>query len=435
MASKGPDGARLRLLYPLALAAILLLATFLRFYRLDASSLWSDEGNTWAMLERSFGEIAAAAAADIHPPGYYWLLKGWAALFGHSAWAMRSFSALAGILLVVVVERIGRLIAAAAGVGPWLPLLGALAVAANPLLVYYSQEARMYMLLALLGAGVFWTLLGQEVFREDPPLPGSPSSSQAPPFREVSYILLAALGLWTHYSFAIVLAAANLAWLGRWLALRYVHSPLATWRTLAAWIGLNLIPVLLFLPWLPTAVVSVLNWPKGGVAVSVPAGLAATLRTLVFGPLHTTLEPAWPWLLAGAVLPLLGLAGLMIVRTARHRVFPKTLGVFGARGLAWPLALWLGLPIALMASLGLYSDAFLKFLITAAPAWCLLAACAPLLGGGGRRAFFWRARWRPSPWRSPCCYCPPTTETPTPATITRGCQPIWRQPATRNVTW
>ena len=411
MGSEQPARTRARLFYWLVLAAVLLLAVLLRFYRLDASSLWSDEGNTWAMLSRSLGEIANAAAADIHPPGYYWLLKGWSLVFGSSAWAMRSFSALAGVLLVLLIERIGRRIGPSSS-----GLLAALVAAANPLLIYYSQEARMYMLLALLGAGLFWSLLGLPVFREDP-LPGRPPSGKTP-FREAFYVVCAALGLWTHYSFAIVLAAANLAWLGRWLGLRYARAPLATWRALGGWIGLNLLAVLLFLPWLPIAIASVLNWPKGGAAVSLAAGLEATLRTLVFGPLRITPEPGWPWLLAGAVLPLLGLAGLIVahpyegVRTgqgaqtspsARPHEGVRTEqgaqtspsahlheGVRTGQGaqtspsalrrFAWPLALWLGLPIALMAGLGLFTPAFLKFLIAAAPAWCLLVACTPLLG-------------------------------------------------------
>jgi 4-amino-4-deoxy-L-arabinose transferase-like glycosyltransferase len=363
MTSKRPRPGWARLAYALALVAILLFAAFLRFYRLDASSLWSDEGNSWAMLSRSLGEIANAAAADIHPPGYYWLLKGWSLLFGDSAWAMRSFSAVAGVLLVAVIERIGGRIGRAAGMGGWLGLLAALAAAANPLLVYYSQEARMYMLLALLGAGVFWALPGRSDFLGVTP-PGSATSGKYH-LQEVSYVLAATLGLWTHYSFAIVLAAANGAWLGRWLWLRYARDPRATWRGLGGWIGLNLLPLLLFLPWLPTAINSVRNWPKGGVPVGLAAGLAATLRTLVFGPLRSTPEPPWPWLLAGAALPLAGLLGLIRARLARR--------------FAWPLALWLALPIGLMAGLGLFTDAFLKFLITAAPAWCLLLASVPLL--------------------------------------------------------
>ncbi len=47
------------------------------------------------------------AAADIHPPAYYWLLKAWTAAAGRDAWAMRSLSALLGVLLVLVVYRIG----------------------------------------------------------------------------------------------------------------------------------------------------------------------------------------------------------------------------------------------------------------------------------------------------------------------------------------
>ncbi len=56
------------------LLAILLLATGLRFYRLDAQSFWNDEGNAARAAERSIPLILEAAAGDIHPPGYYLLL-------------------------------------------------------------------------------------------------------------------------------------------------------------------------------------------------------------------------------------------------------------------------------------------------------------------------------------------------------------------------
>ena len=227
---------RMRTLYLIALLAILLAATFLRFYRLDASSLWSDEGNTWAMLSRSYSEIAGAAAADIHPPGYYWLLKLWSSIFGTSAWAMRSFSAAAGVLLVLVVERIGRLAGCrSARRRFWLPLLAALMAAVNPLLVYYSQEARMYMLLALAGAGLFWAMLAGEIWDfQEVALPGGTHLQEVPTswksflrggwLAGAGYVLFAVLGLWTHYSFAIVLAAANVAWLVRWLVVRFQRS-------------------------------------------------------------------------------------------------------------------------------------------------------------------------------------------------------------------
>lgn len=60
------------------------------------------------------------------------------------------------------------------------------------------------------------------------------------------------------------------------------------------------------------------------------------------------------------------------------------LPLFGSIALArYPqgvaLILWLLAPIGLMFALGLFSDAFLKFLLVASPAWALLSAAAPLL--------------------------------------------------------
>ena len=100
--------ARPSLLRCAIFVAILALAAFVRFYCLTCSSLWHDEGNSWAVAQRSFDQIARDAAADIHPPGYYWLLKLWAGPAGFSAWGLRSLSALASLLSVAVVYRIAR---------------------------------------------------------------------------------------------------------------------------------------------------------------------------------------------------------------------------------------------------------------------------------------------------------------------------------------
>jgi 4-amino-4-deoxy-L-arabinose transferase-like glycosyltransferase len=86
---------------------ILLLAAATRFYRLDYQSLWSDEGNSVVLARAGFGEIAARTAFDIHPPFYYWLLKIWVSLLGESEFAVRSLSAVLGLLLVVVIYALG----------------------------------------------------------------------------------------------------------------------------------------------------------------------------------------------------------------------------------------------------------------------------------------------------------------------------------------
>lgn len=345
---KAPASRAFPRAYPLLFLVLLVLAALLRFYHLDASSLWSDEGNSWAMLGRSFGDIAAAAAADIHPPGYYWLLKLWSLLFGASATAMRALSALLGVLMVIVVTRIGRHIAPNPATQMWLPLLAGLLAAANPFLVYYSQEARMYILLALEAAILFWSLLTMC------------GLGRRHNVAQAVFVAAGIAGLWTHYSFPILLAAAGTAYLGRWLA-AFRGSESQPLPTLRRFVLLNAAILLGFLPWLPTAVDRVLHWPKGGVTLGLVGGLEVTLRTLLFGPLRQPPAPLWPWLLVAGLLPVIGLWALR------------------RRWAALALGLWLLAPIALMTALGLYSDAFLKFLLSAVPAWSLLVAAAPLI--------------------------------------------------------
>lgn len=348
---------------------ILFIATFLRFYHLDHSSLWSDEGNTWALLSRSFAQIAQAAAADIHPPGYYWLLKLWAMLAGNTAGAMRSFSALTGVALVYVIYQIAATsplpsphlgktppftiydsqftIYNSQFTIPYSPfaLLAALLGALNPFQIYYSQEARMYMLLALASAGLFWAVLQLE---------------RSPRLAGAFFCLWAIVGLWTHYSFPIILAAATLAgiWPTRHQPSAISHQSLR--QRLRPLLFANLLALLAFLPWLPTALDRVLNWPKGGVSTALATALTLTLQTLTFGPLRVLPEPQWPWLVGVLLLPLLGILAL------RRSALGAALG------------LWLLAPLVLLLSLGLFSPAFLKFLLLASPAWCLATAAAPL---------------------------------------------------------
>ncbi|MCB0234209.1 MAG: glycosyltransferase family 39 protein, partial [Anaerolineae bacterium] len=131
---------------PLAILWLtILLAAVLRFFRIGYQSLWADEGNSVAMAGRTLAEISAAAAADIHPPLYYWLLNLWVRIFGDSEIAVRALSALFGILLVWLTYQIAvRLFDRRTA------LIATFFVAINPFLIYYSQEARMYEMLAAL---------------------------------------------------------------------------------------------------------------------------------------------------------------------------------------------------------------------------------------------------------------------------------------------
>lgn len=357
-------------LYSLFLILILFIAAFLRFYCLTCSSLWHDEGNTWALMSRSFGGIAAAAAADIHPPGYYWLLKVWTHLFGADVLGLRSLSAMLGVALVVVVHAMGRQIGSSGdlSVGArrsafFFPLLAAFLTAINPFLVYYSQEARMYALLALLSAILFWAVTKQLAVSR---LPLAQKAEDAPHTTHPAvrsthyavYSLAAAAGLWTHYSFPVVIAAAVVVYVWHWA--RPSRSPIPNPRSPIPFLIANALALLAFLPWLPTAVDRVLSWPAGGEDVTLVEGARLTVQTLLIGPIRAAPDLAWPWLLLAGIAPLLGIWAL------RRTPAGITLGI------------WLLAPILLMLGLGLFSDAFLKFLIIAAPAWCLLTATIPL---------------------------------------------------------
>ncbi len=338
-ASQTRSDTRSGILNSFLLLAILLIAAFVRFYALDASSLWNDEGTTWALLARSFPDIARNSAADIHPPGYYWLLKVWTSLLGTSAWAMRSLSALLGVLLVFIVYKIGVHLEACRRTVRLTALLAAIIAALNPFQIYYSQEARMYMLLSVLAAGLFWSLFVL-VKRE-----AAGQSTLAP---LVWYAICGAAGLWTHYSFPVIIFAAGLAYiihLMRRPTLELIGSAKNRWQSLLHFALANLAILLLFLPWLPTAVNRVLNWPKGGEWTSPLDGLAILLQTLITGSIRSAPELAWQWLVLAAMLPLIGLWAL------RGRFSGSALG------------LWLLSPILLMLGLGLISDAFLKFLL------------------------------------------------------------------------
>ncbi len=343
-----------RLLVP---GAILLLAAFLRFHRLTASSLWHDEGNTWAQVQRSFGAIAAAAAADIHPPGYYWLLRGWSLALGTDAWALRGFSAFAGILAVAVVMALARRLT---GRNHHPLVWGAgLLAAVHPFAVYYSQEARMYALLMLESAGLLYALVRW--------VDETGSTGNRPPSRSAVsalglYLVAGVLGLWTHYLFPAMLAAGALAGMWSW-AQRSREVGRWGFRKLAPFLGVNLLAVLLYLPWLPIAVDRVLRWPAGGVRVPLLEGLRLTLQTLVLGPIRGVPELGGPGMaLAVGVF----LAGLWRLRSRP-----------GQRA----LALWVLSPVGVMAGVGLFTEAFLKFLLVAAPAWTLLAAAGLVLPG------------------------------------------------------
>lgn len=137
----------------LVLAALIALATGLRFWRLGDFSIFWDESASWVFSRHSILELLTRNVDHGNPPLYYITLGLWMRLFGESEAALRALSAVAGILSVVGLFLLGRELFGHR-VGAWSALL----LAACPIHVYYSQEARAYTALILLGIFSAWFL-------------------------------------------------------------------------------------------------------------------------------------------------------------------------------------------------------------------------------------------------------------------------------------
>jgi len=122
-----------------------LFAFVLRVFQLGAQSLWYDEGFSAWLSAQPLDQITVRTAADIHPPLYYYLLHFWMSWSGQSEFSLRFLSLIPGVLLVPAIFLLARrLISEATG---WIV---ALLTSASPVYLWYSQEARMYMLIVLL---------------------------------------------------------------------------------------------------------------------------------------------------------------------------------------------------------------------------------------------------------------------------------------------
>ena len=126
---------------------IFLAAFLIRLIALN-QSLWLDEAVTANVVRNfRFSQIVNGfSPTDFHPPLYYLFMKLWTNFFGYSEIALRMPSVLFSLLTGYVIYLIG---------GIW----SAAFFLFNPLIVYYSQEARMYMMATfLLTAGLFYFL-------------------------------------------------------------------------------------------------------------------------------------------------------------------------------------------------------------------------------------------------------------------------------------
>ena len=180
---------------PPALALACVLGAVLRFATLDVQSLWYDEAVTAELMRMDLsGLLHAIPDSESSPPLYYLLGWLWTHVFGTGEVGLRSLSALLGTATIPVVHALARRIG-----GERAGLVAAAIVAVNPLLVWFSQEARAYALLVLLAAlaALLWLRALEQPRRSG---------------RAFAWGIVAALAVATHY-YAIFLVGPMALWL------------------------------------------------------------------------------------------------------------------------------------------------------------------------------------------------------------------------------
>ncbi len=133
--------------------AILIFGLVLRMISLN-QSLWLDEATTSLVSNMSLSDIFTKfLPGDFHPPLYYLLMKICVLFFGGSEISLRIPSVIFGLGTIFLVYKI-----ASHYFDDLTGKVAAFLTATSGLLIYYSQEARMYSLAAFLVALCFYLL-------------------------------------------------------------------------------------------------------------------------------------------------------------------------------------------------------------------------------------------------------------------------------------
>lgn len=332
----------------------------LRAYRLDAQSLWNDEGTSVALAPLSLSAIVDAAAKDIHPPLYYFLLHFWIPFGGVSEFAVRFLSVLAGVLVVALTFRLARLF-----FDREIAIIAAFLSAFSPFQVYYSQETRMYIWVTLFAAvSVFAMVRLLAAIEEQPTSLRLRNRSQV--VSGLAYMVATLAMLYTQYVGAFVVLAENVAVLV-WLAQRWARRAsegqdlapsAATRRALFLWIALQIGVGLGFAPWYYLAGNQLASWPAISEPMDLPTLIWQVLNVYSVG---LSLDPSSAFLVAIAF-------GILVAFGVRRA---------GERWIDWGvvvICLWLAIPLAAMYIISLSRPAYNpKLLLLATPPFFILA--------------------------------------------------------------
>ncbi len=260
----------------------------LRLQKLSLQPLWGDEGWSFYFAAQPLPQLLALTAIDIHPPLYYMLLKGWLAVIGVGAEEARFFSVVTGTLLIPILGVIGQQL-----FDKRVGAIAAATAAVMPMAVYYSQEVRMYGLVALLGAtSVYFFIKSEETSHRN--------------FWQVGYIVTTVAALYTMYYAVFIIFFQGL-----YILLTRLRQPGRLLRRLPPLVYVGL----LYLPWVFYAAPRLVNYienkrdVEGYVPLTFIRFLGDHFIAFSLGHLPTHLQN-YGWIaLAMGIVALLGIAG------------------------------------------------------------------------------------------------------------------------------
>jgi mannosyltransferase len=127
------------------LILLLLLAIILRLYHLDYQSVWLDELHT--LIETnpntSLTDVKnSILISEVMPPLYYYSIYYVFKIFGYSTYIARFFSVIMALINIILIYKLGKEL-----YSKKVGLISALFLAVNPFHLFYSQEARPYVML------------------------------------------------------------------------------------------------------------------------------------------------------------------------------------------------------------------------------------------------------------------------------------------------
>jgi len=342
-AAKTTTVATLRQSHRLRLLAVLLIAFGLATFQLDFQSLWYDEGVTAIVTQRGAAWLTQWTAHDIQPPLYYYVVAGWGVLAGWSEWSLRFpsawFATLGAALMATLALRLSRSL--------HVGLLAALLFALHPLLIYYSQEARMYAQLTALGM-----LAAYLITR----LADSPTPS---PWLWIGFVIVGVASVYTHYFAVFLLVGLAVAF---WVDIRHWQPGGRAASKERALLLAGAAILLLYTPWL-SAIFTQLREDRSYWAGALKLHEAATKVAISFTSGETVFEQTAWWLLIGYA----ALTVLAVVNLLR--------GGAPSRRLLLYAGCWLLIPVVAVLALAVVIPKFnARYVIEALPALLLIWA-------------------------------------------------------------